>query len=179
MKQSLQEKDNVDDKGAKTRFSCDWTGLEFLNKFQFSPVVTPKFYGGDILRRIILIEDLGDDHYSLVDALTTPGYDKAVASLKNYMETLGHFHSSTFGKTHEYHDLIRKIDGIKTSWSEDYNEIYNELIQNLQQSCQVLNIDILDNVYSEIYEVLKNLFQPSDFTVLIHGDLCPDNTFIS
>ncbi len=52
------------------RFARDWAGLEFLSSLEGEHPITPQFYGGSINHRFILIEDLGENHVSLVDSLT-------------------------------------------------------------------------------------------------------------
>ncbi len=75
-KQSLIEKSASDkelleksarDKEILGRFARDWAGLEFISSFEIEDTIAPKFYGGSVSSRFILIEDLGAEHMSLVD----------------------------------------------------------------------------------------------------------------
>lgn len=103
LKQSLPEKENDDE--AYARFARDWAGLEFASAIPHSSHNTPHFYGGDKEQRFILIEDLGHQHVSLVDALTLPDRNQAVSALIRFMKALGSFHAAGRGHTHLYESL--------------------------------------------------------------------------
>ena len=96
LKQSLPEETDTDDKDAFARFARDWAGLEFASQFQEHAHFVPKFYAGNKEHRFVLIEDLGQNHISLVDSLTMKDTEKAISALKRFMKALGFFSCCKF-----------------------------------------------------------------------------------
>lgn len=76
------------------RFARDWAGLEFLNQQPNLEHIIPRFYGENSTCRFILQEDLGMPHISLVDSLTRPNKNEAVATLSRFMRALGRMHAA-------------------------------------------------------------------------------------
>src|SRR5690349_4714263 len=51
------------------RFFNDWAGAEFLSSLPSDPGHGPRFYGGSREVGFIILEDLGQNHHSLVESL--------------------------------------------------------------------------------------------------------------
>lgn len=177
LKQSLREQFDEDDCKAFSRFARDWAGLEFANQIHQSIHNVPRFYGGSKQHRFILIEDLGDHHVSLVDSLTLPYREKAIQALTRFMKSLGSFHAASYGKTEKYEALLKKIHEPSEKLKEDFEILRSELIEKLQLVCHLLSIPLTKECIQEVNELFDSLIKPGEFTVLTHGDICPDNVF--
>ncbi|QMT60028.1 GNAT family N-acetyltransferase [Legionella sp. PC997] len=176
-KQSLPEVSDQDDKEAIARFARDWAGLEFANKIHQSIHNVPYFYGGNKEYRFILIEDLGAPHISLVDSLTRRCRENAILSLSRFMRALGSFHASGFGKTVLYETILKKIDENTETLQESIGFTQTDLLKKLQDANSKLNLSLTVECISEAKSVINSLLTPGPFTVLTHGDICPDNVF--
>lgn len=179
LKQVLSQVEDADDKRADARFARDWAGLEFTSSIQESESVhnTPLFYGSDVTQRFIIIEDLGQQHVSLVDSLTLPDRDKAVSALERYMKALGSFHAATFGHCDEYTAILNKINEEATTPEEDLRATSDSLLPKLESAINSLALAVPITFPDEVKQVLDSMFKPGPFTVLTHGDIAPDNVF--
>ncbi|WP_050566942.1 GNAT family N-acetyltransferase, partial [Legionella pneumophila] len=175
LKQSLPEKEN--DQEAYARFARDWAGLEFASKIPQRTHNTPLFYGGEKKHRFILIEDLGVKHVSLVDSLTLPNQDKAIRALSRFMKALGSFHAAGAGHTELYETILRQIHKDNDSQTDDPAHVLNDLINRLKSAHQTLNLSLSNECIHEAQNLVESILSPGPFTVLTHGDICPDNVF--
>lgn len=177
LKQSLREQSDEDDREAFSRFARDWAGLEFANQIHQSIHNVPRFYGGNKQCRFILIEDLGAHHVSLVDSLTLPYQEKAIQALTRFMKSLGSFHAASYGKTEMYEALLKKIHEPWEELNDDFETLSPKLIEKLHLIGHLLNIPLTEECIQEVNELFDSLIKPGEFTVLTHGDICPDNVF--
>lgn len=175
LKQSLPEKEN--DKEAYARFARDWAGLEFASIIQQRSHNAPYFYGGDKQYRFILIEDLGLKHVSLVDSLTASDREKAIRALMRFMKALGSFHAAGFGQTHLYQAILSKIHDENDTQEDALEHILNDLMSRLQSTHKNLGLLLSDECIYEAGTLIESVITPGPFTVLTHGDICPDNVF--
>lgn len=176
-KQSLPEQSDEDDIEAYARFARDWAGLEFLSDIPQRAHNVPKFYGANKEHRFILIEDLGRHHVSLVDSLTFSNRKKAISSLNRFMKALGSFHATTFGYTKHYEEILRRIHVNAETIQEELDFTLNDLLPKLKSANKQLDLPISQELLDEAAGIIKIMLNPSPFTVLTHGDICPDNVF--
>jgi CubicO group peptidase (beta-lactamase class C family) len=175
-KQSLPEIGS-DDQEEFNRFCRDWAGLEFMSKEDSVKSISPKFYGGSIPNRFVLLEDLGTKHISLVDSLTANNKNDAEAALNRFVNSLAGFHASSIGKDKAYLEIIKKLDTNKKTCEEELEEKKNIIHQVLKEILGKLNLKLTENLKKELDLILNNNFEPSPLTALTHGDICPDNVF--
>lgn len=177
LKQSLPEQSDEDDKEAYARFARDWAGLEFLSSIPQPAHNVPKFYGASKQHRFILIEDLGQQHVSLVDSLTAPNQKKAIAALTRFMKALGSFHATTFGHTEHYEKILHRIHVNAETVQEEIDFTLKDLLPKLESANKQLNLPVTRSLVNEAIDIITTTLSPSPFTVLTHGDICPDNVF--
>ncbi len=177
LKQSLPEATDNDDKDAYARFARDWAGLEFLSRIKQWHHNVPKFYGGNKEHRFILLEDLGVEHISLVDSLTVPDRKEAIAALTRFMTALGNFHAASFGHVEEYTTILRTINEQMESVEDELDFMFSNLLPKLELANKSLGLSVTPEIISEAKCLIKSLHTPGPFTVLNHGDICPDNVF--
>ena len=177
LKQTLPAKPSDDPNKISDRFARDWSGLEFLSMLKTGAPPVPKFYGGSLEHRFILIEDLGESHLSLVDSLTGDNTKEAEIALLRFMIDLGQLHSSSYGKTEDYFKILKKVNPSAESWQDNLQKAIEKYLPDLKLSLKSLNMVPSENILSEINSVFKSNLAPGPFTTLIHGDICPDNVF--
>lgn len=177
-KQSLPKKSDPDYVSVTDRFSRDWAGLEFTNKVDADAHTVPKFYDSNKQHRFILIEDLGKNHVSLVNSLLVPGNEeRSIAALHRYMSTLGKFHACSFNRTGEYLQLLREVNPDAKSPTAELQADLKHFLQEFDKSLKQLGLTMTVECRDEIHQVMNAMFMPGPFTVLIHGDIAPDNVF--
>ncbi len=177
LKQSLPEESDADDKDAYARFARDWAGLEFASSLQQNAHNVPRFYGGNKEHRFILIEDLGQQHISLVDSLTLPDRDKAIAAMGRLMKALGSFHASSYNHTAMYETILRGVYEEADTLEEELDFTFDDLLPKLESANKNLGLSLTAECIDEAKFLIESLMKPGPFTVLIHGDICPDNVF--
>jgi hypothetical protein len=159
------------------RLARDWAGLEFLSQIKAQDLHVPQFYGGSLQHHFVLLEDLGERHVSLVDALTGIDKDYAKAALHRFMRSLGQFHGAGYGKTDQYFEMLRKLNPTAESWEDDLKIKQNTTFPMLEALFKQLSISPSQPLWNEIHRALRARLEPGPFTTLIHGDNCPDNVF--
>lgn len=177
LKQSLPEATDDDDKDAYARFARDWAGLEFLSGIKQWHHNVPKFYGGNKEHRFILLEDLGFEHISLVDSLTMPDREQAIDALTRFIKALGNFHAASFGHVSEYETILHDINEQAGSLQDELDFTLSDLLPKLELANKSLGLPITPELIDEAQYVIKSVIMPGPFTVLTHGDICPDNVF--
>ena len=165
------------EKEALGRFVRDWAGLEFLSQVESKELLAPRFYGGSLKYRFVLLEDLGEHHVSLVDSLTGDDEPQAKAALHRFMKCLGQFHATGYGKTETYFEILRKLNSDIPSWQEDLKVIFDDPFPKLKSVLKLFGISPSERLWAEINIVLKASLEPGPFTTFVHGDNCPDNVF--
>lgn len=176
-KQSHHEKNAVDEQVLLERFARDWAGLEFSNlpncSTTPSPPFIPKFYGGSKAHRFVLLEDLGEEHISLVDSLTSKDRKAAIASLARYMKAMARFHAHGHNRTDAYYKIVHRIIPGAKLWNDDVDV----LLSKIEDLLKKLDVPSSSKLQEETRHVFKMMREPSPFTTLTHGDICPDNVF--
>ena len=173
LKQHVAQKNPQGDQEAFNRFARDWSAHKFLEELSKSDPLVPKFYGGSVEHRFILLEDLGPEHLSLVDALTGTKPEEAKAALRRYTTQMAILHGLAYQNLEKYNLIFSKFKCTSLVEDNSYDDAIREIVPVLHNLGIILNSDIK----KEIKQVLKIIKQPSEFMTLIHGDLCPDNVF--
>lgn len=174
---SRKEKANQD----LDRFSRDWAGLEFLSSLHprgdTTTPTAPHFFGGSLQYRFVLLEDLGEKHISLVDSLTEDNPEMAEAALRRFVTCLGEFHADSFGKTDQFNGIFHRLNPTAKSWEDEFETSFEKKISSITSALSNFNIQLSEELSSEIKLVIRANLEPGPFTTYIHGDICPDNVF--
>lgn len=174
MKKTTFELKGETEQEQMSRFARDWAGIEFLTKIGTHHA--PHFYGGDLEHQFITIEDLGEPHHSLVGPLTrspsSENIQKAIKALEIYSRRLGQMHADTFGKTKEFSKLLQRIYPnalrLHSLKKKDFTDVL---------ACIKRHTEIDSFALHQELEDIHNIMSLSDFEVLLHGDICPDNVY--
>jgi len=158
-----------------TRFAHDWAGIEFLT--QIGNHHGPLFYAGSMEHKCIIIEDLGFAHPSLVGPLTrspsTANFKEAKSALIAYMRRLGRMHADTVGKYEQFTSILKRIypGALRFNYLSytDAEVVRGQLKNFIGHESRELAQEI-DAILE--FSQLKN-----EFSVFLHGDICPDNVY--
>ncbi len=160
-----------------SRFSRDWAGIEFLTKIGGGHA--PHFYVGSMEHKFILIEDLGLSHPSLVGPLTRVSsiinVQEAEDALISYVRRLGKMHADTFRKADQFISILNRIN----PKADPLNAIPEPEIDvtAIFKQLKLLTGYESKELHQEIEDILEFANSPSEFHVLLHGDICPDNVY--
>lgn len=158
-----------------SRFAHDWAGVEFLT--QIGNHHGPIFYAGSLEHKFIILEDLGLAHPSLVGPLTresTPqNIQEAKAALRAYVRRLGKMHADTAGKYDQFTSILKRIypEALRFNYLPDKD---GEIALN--QFKKIIGYESKE-LTEEILDVLEFSQLKNEFTVFLHGDICPDNVY--
>ncbi|HAT4455342.1 TPA: GNAT family N-acetyltransferase [Legionella pneumophila] len=93
------------------------------------------------------------------------------------MKALGSFHAAGAGHTQLYETILRQIHGDNDTQTDDLAHTHNDLINRLKSTHKKLNLSLSNECVHEAQTLIESLLTPGPFTVLTHGDICPDNVF--
>jgi hypothetical protein len=158
-----------------SRFAHDWAGIEFLT--QIGNHHGPLFYAGSLEHKFIIIEDLGLAHPSLVGPLTreysATNVKDAKSALFAYVRRLGTMHADTAGKSDQFVSILKRIypEALRFNYipTADAERIINQL--------KILTGHESRELTQEIKDILDFSQLTNEFTVFLHGDICPDNVY--
>ncbi|MCW3094887.1 MAG: phosphotransferase [Chthonomonadaceae bacterium] len=163
-----------------SRFFRDWAGARFLSEIAPDEKHGPAFYGGDIERGFIVLEDMGE-HKSLVGPLMEGNADGATEALTAFARRLGSMHASSIGKQERYRAIQRDISPL---WAEA--EVTSrdaaataraKPISEFMEICKGLGLGPGEEAEQEFGAAFQRYEEPGPFQTFIHSDPCPDNVF--
>ena len=91
-------------------FFNDWAALEFFARLSNSPLLLPRFFGGDREAGVLVMEDLGEGvGTSLTAALQGRDARLAEAAMLEYAQALGGLHASSVGRADAYYQIRDRL----------------------------------------------------------------------
>lgn len=180
---------NVPSEPGTRGFLNDWAGLAFLERItQDDPPLAPRFFGGDQVHGIILIEDLGDERTSVhrdgevrqeSPSLVQPllGADPAIAAtaLEQMMRLLGRLHARTAGQLETYRTIRRGLD---PNWDDALSHKTSlDGLKGVTAAIAEVGVPITQAFEAELERLRAKVSRPGPWLVFGHGDPCPDNWF--
>jgi hypothetical protein len=127
----------------------------------------------------VLLEDLGNDHQSLVEPLLDGTAETASQALERLMDRLAGMHADTLGRKTEFQALLYTIHpaAVDTVCGHD------ALTPADGDATLTTLADLLEvkpnpgRLRAEIQAVVEEVRNPGVFSAYVHGDPCPDNIF--
>lgn len=158
------------------RFFRDWAGAEFLSNLPGDPGHGPRFYGGNRELGFIILEDLGQNHQSLVEPLLEGDAASAEAALLRYIMRLGKMHADTVGRAAEFQALLHAANPALAAAPVAHEE--RPLgIPHFTNILTSFGVAVEAELLTELQAMYERIEQPGPFSAFIHRDLCPDNMF--
>jgi hypothetical protein len=155
-------------------FCNEWAALQLLSTVS-GQSVAPRFYGGDLEQRLLLMEDLGAAP-SLADRLLAPDRAEAEAACLAYARCLGRLHAATTVKETAYLDMLRSITGKESP--DPWRERVQRIFSHLPASVASAGVELDAACVSEVQALGDSLSPKGSALVLTHGDPCPDNALL-
>jgi len=154
----------------------DWAGLEFLGGIG-GQELCPKFYGGDRAAGFFIMEDVGAAE-DLDQVLTRGSAARAEQALLQLARTLGHMHSASIGRAHEYQQIRDRLgpgDGRRRlALAEQVRTLGPQLVQ----WGRTLGFGPHEQLAQDLEAVARAMQDPGPFLAYTHADPCPDNCFL-
>jgi len=156
------------------RLFNEWAGTAFLSTLP-GEAHAPRFLAGDRAHGFVVLEDLGQPHWSLVQPLLEGSAADAEHALRLYVRRLARMHGSSMTLLPHHEALIATLRGTLDSskpalaWA----------IGGVDEIAAVL--EPLGLMTVELSRALLAAAEAADaagpFRAFIHGDPCPDNAF--
>ncbi len=108
---------------------------------------------------------------TLVDSLMGNNLTIAKNALKRYMIIMAKFHGYGHKNIDRYNIELKKINPSADIWQDGFCDMFT----NISTMLKKFNIELTTDLKKEIHYVFKLAKDPGPFTVLMHGDICPDN----
>ena len=154
------------------RFFNDWAGLEFLSKISGEDSPAAQFYGGDLERGLMVIEDLGDGR-NFYGSLRGKSSTAATGELIKLTRALGKLHALTIRKKTVY-DSIRDRLGPRDRPPSITGE-WQRLMGKLDKVCERIGVKPHRGAKTEMKTVAAFIAAPGPFLAYTHGDPIPVN----
>jgi hypothetical protein len=162
------------------RLVNDYAGCLFLNPIVNEPSLAPLPYGFDHSLAFMLIEDIPNDHQSLVQPLLEGDATMAETALAQMMTRLGQMHANTMGMADNYAALRDKIAPRPDRNHRMMAAMYRTLgPSKLREVFEAVEYVPDDGIWTELNQVLDAIANPQPFLAYVHGDPCPDNLLFS
>jgi hypothetical protein len=155
------------------RFAGDWAGSCYLYGLRTGPRHSPVFYGGDLTRHFILLEDLGEAP-TLVTPLLHGDTAEAESALLAFAARLGQMHSDTLGDFSTFEKIAHPLNAPLQPY---FYRNLKTLVESVQELCLEWEIPFLDAAQRDLGRIIRVLQEPGLFHSYIHADPCPDNMY--
>lgn len=163
----------ADDTRADPRYlRNDRAALQFLTAI--GSTAAPRFYAGDDVAGIVLMEDLGAGA-SVDSVLVGADPGAAHAALLAYARSLGRLHASTIGRAEEFYEIRAALGPVDrrrdrvTYGGASVTETWHHL------KAQVPDVSPSVAADSDVTDLVRLLADPGDYLTLTNGDVCPQN----
>ncbi|NKB69877.1 MAG: hypothetical protein GKR89_22625 [Candidatus Latescibacteria bacterium] len=174
---SGSEKDVYDvdlTEGPAARLFNEWAGLEFLDQVVGDISLTPRFYGGNREKGVVVMEDLGAG-IKINDLLGKADPVSAEKGLVRLSETFGKMHALTIGKEDVYHRIRNRL-GPRPDYTQD--QIYRWMHDSYENACSSVEVSLPAGFDKAICKVVEFYMHPGPFSAYIHGDPFPNNELL-
>lgn len=155
--------------GPDVRLFNEWAGLQFLDRLAGERSPAARFYGGDRMAGLVVLEDLGAGAH--LDEILL-GDDPAAAerALVGLATTLGRMHALTAGKTEEYYQLRASLGPMERDIAS-----YDWLVPRFRDMAAALGVALQPGTEDDLEALRSTLHAPGPFLAYTHADACPDN----
>jgi hypothetical protein len=152
-------------------FAKEWVARALLTARDPGRRHGSSLLAGDVVGGMMIFDDLGALHSSLVHPLLNGTTDEAEHALKLYAVALGRLHSDTVGCTDAHHEIFQSIFGAGRPRSQ--------LRRPVEKNAEFIFSKIGGTVpISELELLSSRLIDPGPWSTLVHGDPCPDNSLL-
>lgn len=149
--------------------------LEFLG--ETVPGITPRLYGVDAERRIMILEVLSPPADILLgDILFDYNADYAEQALHEFQATLARMHLATAQHETLFRQILARY-GPPTQHSRHRIHTINEALQSLPAMLMLIDTTVEEAALQDIDEAAGIINRPGLFSTLVHGDATPANVF--
>lgn len=152
----------------------EWAAFEFLGRFSGLSAFVPRFFGGDVKAKLIVMEDLGDiRECDLASYLVTDKTAVTKDFLIRFAGLIGTIQGATASRLHEFQEIRTSLPPAKTEACDSDQLV--ESLGELRSHCESLGVSIPAGFDDEIRSTIRELDDPGPFLVFSSGDFCTKN----
>jgi hypothetical protein len=155
----------------KWLFCNEWAGLALLQQLIDDPPLAPRFYGGDLATRTLVIEDLGTSP-TLWGLLQAHNSQRATTQLVALATTFGRMHAQTIGQQPRFNQIR---DALAPSQPPTDFSDYEWIRPTVEITAATLGVRLLPAIEQDLARLKRILSEPDAFWVYTQGDPSPGN----
>ncbi len=167
MPEDLSEASKLTPENSFQLFFNDWAGLQFLSEITPHSALAPRFYAGNKVHGLIVMEDLGTGN-GLHHLLLANDPEAAEEAAIQYAATVGKMHAATIGKQEAFFHIRKALGSVDIP-------NYAWISSALWETIHTLNVAPVAGIEDELKQLTSVMENPGPFLAYTHGDPCPDN----
>jgi hypothetical protein len=147
----------------------EWAALRFLAELDHDRPLAPAFYGGDLRRGVLVLEDLGEGD-ALADVLLGSDAASARAALVLFARTLGRMQAASVSRLGQYRRLRAQLGP-----PGGQSVIEASALAGAFQRALVAAGLSPSGARDDVDAIVGRVTEPGPFLSFVHGDACPGN----
>ncbi|MFN8495776.1 MAG: hypothetical protein U0350_49750 [Caldilineaceae bacterium] len=156
----------------------DWASLAFLDGLPATHGLAPRFFGGDIEKRLFVLEDLGGSQ-SLDDLLRQPDAQRAMAVFRGLAICMARLQAATFGKEARFVALRQTLPSAVDGSRHDEAVRWLENQAKVRAWFQAADCALPDGFDACVQAIAQVYTEPGPFLCFSHGDPAPSNNHVA
>jgi hypothetical protein len=151
----------------------EWAGFQFLNGLPKATRHVPVLHGGDVARKTLILEDLGDvRELDLASILADGNRREAEEFLVRSMKISGEIHAASIGRLSEYRSIRATLPAVDIEHAADR---VSEALRALGGSWKAVGDRLGRRAREEASSAAEELENPGAFLAYTRGDVCTKN----
>jgi hypothetical protein len=163
--------------GDDQRAFTDWATLLFLSSQPETATIAPRFYAGDPVERLMIMEDLGGSH-NLEHLLAHGASDDVASGLRALAAPMARLVATTVGREDEFLHLRASLPGAPGPGRDEEARRWLAGLEHAGRWAEVLAVALPDGFTRAAEDVAETYAEPGMFLALSHGDPAPSNTHL-
>lgn len=156
----------------------DWASLAFLEALPATHGLVPRFFGGDIEKRLFVLEDLGGSQ-SMDDLLRQPDPQRAKAALRELATCMAQLQAATFGQEAAFVTLRQTLPDANGGNRHDEAARWLESQAKVGAWFQAAACTLPDGFDACVQAIAQTYAEPGPFLCFSHGDPAPSNNHVA
>ena len=157
---------------------AEWASLQFLSDLGLDPPLAPRFVGGDVRARVLLLEDLGEG-----TTLETflQGHDPGVAeeALVRVARLVARMHATSRGRAADYERLRGRLAPRRDTTLGEAAAAFRRGRGAVEHWLYATRAQPWQGFARDYEAVARGIEPPGPFLAFTHGDLTPSNVLFT
>ncbi len=156
----------------------DWASLAFLEGLPATHGLVPRFFGGDIEKRLFVLEDLGGSQ-SMDDLLRHPNAQRAKTALRALATCMAQLQAATFGQEAAFVALRQTLPDAAGGNRHDEAALWLKNQAKVGEWFQSADCALPNGFDACVKTIAQVYAEPRPFLCFSHGDPAPSNNHVA